>query len=177
MSKTFKRAPRLWELKLYLVLTWVWFSGKEFACNARDEGDVGSIPGSGRSPGGETATPLQYSCLGNPMDRGAWRATVHGVAKSWTQLKRQSTHIPPGYRLSLDIGYLSCCSRIMRQGLPSSREPGCLQQNYFINSLSITSLVASRYRICLLMQETEFWSLGWEDPLEQEMATHFSILA
>ena len=44
-------------------------------------GDVGSIPESGRSPGEGNCNPLQYSCLGNPMDRGAWKATVHGVAK------------------------------------------------------------------------------------------------
>ena len=44
-------------------------------------GDVGSIPGSGRSPGEGNGNPLQYSCLENPMDRGAWQATVHGVAK------------------------------------------------------------------------------------------------
>ena len=46
--------------------------------------DVGLIPGSERSPGGEHGNPLQYSCLGNPMDRGAWWATVHRVAKGWT---------------------------------------------------------------------------------------------
>ena len=56
---------------------------KESACSV---GDLGSIPGSGRSPGGGNDNPLQYSCLENPMDRGAWRATVHGVAKSRTQL-------------------------------------------------------------------------------------------
>ena len=44
-------------------------------------GDVGSVPGSGRSPGEENGNPLQYSCLGNPMDRGAWQTTVHGIAK------------------------------------------------------------------------------------------------
>jgi len=44
-------------------------------------GDVDSIPGSGRSPGEGNDNPLQYSCLGNPMDRGAWQATVHGVTK------------------------------------------------------------------------------------------------
>ena len=49
-------------------------------------GDMGSILGSGRSPGEGNGSPLQYSCLGNPMDGGAWKATVHGVAKSWTQL-------------------------------------------------------------------------------------------
>ena len=53
--------------------------GKESACNA---GDLGSIPGSGRSPGEGNGNPLQYSCLENGMDRGAWWATVHGVAKS-----------------------------------------------------------------------------------------------
>ena len=47
-------------------------------------GDVGSIPGSGRSPGGGNGNPLQYSCLGNLTDRGARQATVHGVGKSWT---------------------------------------------------------------------------------------------
>ena len=52
---------------------------KESACNA---GDLGSIPGSGRSPGEGNGYPLQYSCLESPMDKGAWRATVHGVSKS-----------------------------------------------------------------------------------------------
>ena len=55
--------------------------GKESACNA---GDLGSIPGLGRSPGEGNGNPLQYPCLENPMDRGAWWATVHGVAKSDT---------------------------------------------------------------------------------------------
>ena len=57
--------------------------GKASTCNA---GDLGSIPGSGRSPGGGNGNPLQYSCLENPMDGGAWRATVHGVAKSRRRL-------------------------------------------------------------------------------------------
>ena len=54
--------------------------------NAGDIRDTGSILESGRSPGGGHGNPLQYSCLENPMDRGAWQATVHGVAKSRTQL-------------------------------------------------------------------------------------------
>ena len=58
--------------------------GKEYTCNAEDVGNPGSIPGSGRSPGDENGNPLHYSCLENPMDRGAWRATVHAIAKSWT---------------------------------------------------------------------------------------------
>ena len=57
--------------------------GKESACSA---GDLGLVPGSGRSPGEGDSNPLQYSYLENPMDREAWEATVHGVAKSQTQL-------------------------------------------------------------------------------------------
>ena len=56
--------------------------------NAGDAGVTGLIPGSGRLPGGGNGNPLQYSCLENPMDRGAWWTIVHGVPKSqWTQLK------------------------------------------------------------------------------------------
>ena len=69
-----------------------WLSGKESACNAGASGDAGLIPVLGRSPGGGHGNPLQYSCLENPMDRGAWSVTVHKVAKSWTQLKQLSTH-------------------------------------------------------------------------------------
>ena len=60
---------------------------KNMSANAGDIGDTGLICGLGRSPGGRLQNPLQYSCLENPMDRGAWRATVHRVAKSWTRLK------------------------------------------------------------------------------------------
>ena len=59
-------------------------SGQESACKAEDTGDVGSIPGLGRSPGGGHGSPFQYSCLENPMDRGTWRATVHRVTKNQT---------------------------------------------------------------------------------------------
>ena len=57
--------------------------GKESACSA---GDLGLIPGFGRPPGEGNGNPLQYSCLENPMDGGAWQATVHGVTKGQTQL-------------------------------------------------------------------------------------------
>ena len=65
-------------------------SGKEAAANA---GDPGSVPGLERSLEGGNGNPLQLSCLGNPMDRGAWWATVYGVAKSWNHLrtKQQQT--------------------------------------------------------------------------------------
>ena len=60
---------------------------KESACNA---GHVGSVPGLGRSPGGGSGNPLQYSHVESPMDRGAWRVTVHRAAKSWTRLSDQA---------------------------------------------------------------------------------------
>ena len=71
--------------------------------NAGEAGDVGSIPGSSRCLGGGDGNPLQYSCLENPIDRGAWWATVHGVAKSWTRLSDWAcTH----YRnTDLDFGF------------------------------------------------------------------------
>ena len=65
---------------------------KNLHANAGDTEDMGSIPELGRSPGGGNGNPLQYSCLGNPMDRGAWWAIVHGVAEEWdmTSTKQQN---------------------------------------------------------------------------------------
>ena len=62
---------------------------KNLPAIAEDAGDMGSIPGSGRSPGEENGNPLQCSCLENPMDRGAWWVIVHGVTKSQTQLSEK----------------------------------------------------------------------------------------
>ena len=75
---------------------------KESACNV---GDPGSIPGSGRFPGEGNGNPLQYSCLENTMDRGAWWATVHGVTKSWTQLSTR-THTTYIVTLSLNLSLI-----------------------------------------------------------------------
>ena len=82
---------------------------KKLPTSAGDLRDTGSIPGWGRSPGGGHGNPLQYSCLENPIDRGAWHATVHRIAKSQTQLKRLSTDLRPR-------GHLPA---------PSSSSPGC----------------------------------------------------
>ena len=65
--------------------------GKESAASSGDARDKGSVPGSGRSPGEGNGNPVQYSCLENPIDRGAWWATVHGVAKSQTGLRDTNT--------------------------------------------------------------------------------------
>ena len=63
---------------------------KNLPVNSGDIKDVGSVLGSGRSSGAGHSNPLQFSCLKNPIDRGAWWATVHGITKSWTRLKKLS---------------------------------------------------------------------------------------
>ena len=81
--------------------------GKESACN---EGDLASIPGSGRSPGEGNGNPLQFSCLENPMDRGAWRATVHGVTRVRHNLV---TKPPPRHSASVSFlcrGFSELCN-------------------------------------------------------------------
>ena len=75
-----------------LVVSEVALVVKNPSANAGDVRDSGSVPESGRSPGGGHGNPLQYSDLENPMDKGAWQATIHRVTKSWTQLKQLSTH-------------------------------------------------------------------------------------
>ena len=81
---------------------------KNLSAGAGDIRDVGSIPGSGKSPGGGHGHPLQYSCLENSMDIGAWWATVHRVAKSRTRLKRLGTHrgIYSSQKKALNLGRL-----------------------------------------------------------------------
>ena len=75
-------------------LSGVYSDGSKVKASACNVGDLGLIPGSGRSPGEGNGNPLQYSCLENPMDGGAWWAIVHGVAKSWTRLSDFTfTHI------------------------------------------------------------------------------------
>ena len=96
-------------------------------------GEVGSIPGWGRSPGGGSGNPFQYSCLGSPMDRGAWRATSHRVAKSQTRLSMHTSEMsaPPGPLLSpLSFLFLCCpllCTFEGRNigGLHSLESPDC----------------------------------------------------
>ena len=73
---------------------------KKSTCNA---GDLGLIPGSGRSPGEGKGSPLQYSCLENSMDRRTWWATVHGVTQSQTQLSEEHYHLEYGKFNSADV--------------------------------------------------------------------------
>ena len=75
-----------------IALNWFTLVVTKPPANAGDVKDVGSIPGSGRFPGGEHGNPLQYSCMENLINRGAWWATIHRVAKSQTPRKGLSTH-------------------------------------------------------------------------------------
>ena len=106
--------------------------GKVSACNA---GDPGSIPGGGRSPGEGNGTPLQYSCLENPMDGGAWKAAVHGVAQSRTWLKW------PSSSSSSMTQRMKCkCSGLVVKVLPSLLFMFCLA------SLSVTPQEGSPFQ-------------------------------
>ena len=93
----------LWFLKIHTYIF--------LPANAEDLRDTGSIPGSGRSPGGGNGNPLLYSGLENPTDREAWWTTAHGVTKSWTRLKWLSTvfllhRIFPGRRTQYTVKWL-----------------------------------------------------------------------
>ena len=82
-----KESDRTEQLNLTELAFQVALVVKNPPANAGDLRDAGLIPESGRSPGERNDNPLQYSCLGNPINRGTWQATVHGVAKSQTRLK------------------------------------------------------------------------------------------
>ena len=75
-----------------LQYSWAFPGGSDGKASACSAGDLGSIPGLGRSPGGGHGNPLQYSCLENLMDRGAWWATVHRITQRQTWLKQLSMH-------------------------------------------------------------------------------------
>ena len=90
----------------------------------QDSRDMGSVLGLGRSPGEGNGNPLQYSCLGNPMDRGAWWATVHGVTKSWTRLSRYLSFLSMLPRRVSIMGNISLLTKFKKK---SSLEVGTLR--------------------------------------------------
>ena len=95
--------------------------------NAGDKRDTGSIPGFGRCPGEGHGNPLQYSCLENPMDRGAWRATAHRIKKSWTRLKQLSMCTSFCRKnIKLSQSFLPCLS--VADNTPSSFVPPPLKR-------------------------------------------------
>ena len=125
---------------IYLFLDFLDSSvSEESACSA---GDLGSIPQFERSPGEGNGNPLQYCCLENPMDKGAWRTTVHGIKRVGHDLETK----PQTIFIFIEVQLI-----LIFSGDSVVKNPSAKQD---------------------LVQ-----SLGWEDPLEEEMATHSSILA
>ena len=107
---------------------WGWGAGRELKwyrthLPMQETRHVGLIPGSERSPGGGNGNPLQYSCLENPMERGAWGTTVHGVTKSQTWLKRLNVHTHT-YMLCVCVCVCVCVCMCFPGG-PSGKEPAC----------------------------------------------------
>ena len=100
-----------------------WQGGKESICNVGDRaGAMGSTPGSGRSPGGGHGNLLQYSCLENPMDRGAWWGAVHGVTKSMARL----SDFTVTFHFHALEKEMATCSSILAWRIPGTGEPGGL---------------------------------------------------
>ena len=96
------------KMKIFFIFSNMALVLKDPPADARDLRDTGSIPGSGRSPREGRGIPLQYSCLGNSMDRGAWWEMVHGAAKSGSRLKWLSTRSCLEYGVfSLDLAFSS----------------------------------------------------------------------
>ena len=110
LGKVLPSASALFDLKFTKIgASQVALVVKNPPANAGDVRDTGSFPGLGRSPGGGHGSPLQYSCLENPMDRGAWQATVHSVSKSQTRLKWLSTHTQKiGDMRAFVVGFRVC---------------------------------------------------------------------
>ena len=166
----------------YFVQLPQWLSGKESACNS---GDPGSIPGLRRSPGEGNGDPLQYSCRDNPMNGGAWWATVHGNMTEHTDRHHAletalSSFLNPyscltiSWSLFMILSTLSKCrffSRCwiwLRHAFPQIRTTLHDKE---------ASLVTQMVKNLPAMQKTQVQSLGWEDLLEKGMATYSSILA
>ena len=118
----------LLKLCVYILRLPRWLSSEDPTCGA---GDPGSIPGSGRSTGGRNSNPLQDFCLGNPLDRGAWRAAVHGVAKSCTrQSDSAHTHLHSLQTLSFSPrdraeGHLTRFTFFLEVTVLSEATPSC----------------------------------------------------
>ena len=132
--------------------------------------DTSSIPGLGRSPGGENAHPLKYSCLGNPMDRRAWWATAHGISKSWTWLSdwahaRANTHTHTHththkYRTAEAMSELEYWLRTLHI---------FTRKHYY----SITSHIICR--ICLFNLRYTYYEVKWRQSLCQLFATPWTV--
>ena len=150
--------------------------GRESDCNV---GDLGSIPGLGRSPREGNGYPFQYSCLENSMDRGAWQATVSSWDRKESGLTEWLTlslsYITGGFPGDLAVKNLPVMQETQLQSL-GQEDP--LEKGYhYPLQYSWTFLVAQLVKNLPAMWETWVQSLGWEDPLEKRKTTHSSVLA
>ena len=134
-----------------------WLSGKESACKAGDAGDMGSLPELRRSPGGGYGNPLQYSCLGNPMDRGAWWATVYTASKSHTRLKQLSTHT------DLNAIYLASSKEIFSK----------IRKNVWPQRLYFTKNIKRKYKLFFSMGLKIFYCTEFSSSIEFFHHAHF----
>ena len=178
------------------------FCGSDGKASVYNVGDPGSSPGLGRSPGEGNGNPLQCSCLENPRDGGAWWAAVSGVAQSRTQLKRHSSSGGSNHEWNRLISktchsfvlyrfytlYLECFIPPTVYVANSYLPPSCFHWKYtclliiyfskfkFHISRNRTFLVAQTVKHLSTIRETRVQALGWEDPLEKEMAIHSSTI-
>ena len=136
---------------------------KNLPANARDKRALCSIPGSGKSPGGGHGNPLQYSCLENPMDRGAWWAAVHMVTKSQIRLKKLSTHA----RISLDSSLVVDSPSIFSLGgtyFFPLKDPGIMKlwpalfffslALFPLSSVSLQTGIHIKLSVCFIVNQT-----------------------
>ena len=122
---------------------------KESTCSAGDAGDTSLIPGSGRCPGEGHGNPLQYSCLVNPMDRGAWWATLHGVAGSRTRLKQLNTHTQTRGKPWEDMEKAAACKP--RKGASAETNPAAISAPSLQNCEKVNSLAQVPALWCFVM--------------------------
>ena len=147
---------------LQYILKWasqVQLVVKNLPANAGDVRDVGSIPGLGRCPGGVHDNPLQYSCLENPVDRGAWRATVHRVTKSQTWLKWLSRQAHTHWNRTTLHNYVNKSDyRIVCNMCIYVFIIICTFNVCFICIYICSSIFDHVHKLCTTEQ---WWSLGW----------------
>ena len=187
---------------IFLIIT-THTGGSEVEASACNAGDLGSIPGSGRSPQEGNGNPLQYSCLENPMDWRAWWATVHGVAKSWTRLCDFTFTFKPlqclrycaHYWISFhpishsSLSQLYCYIIPAAVSIPATTRDEVLLSmwpvsdfvlefhiwDYFLGLLGFPGGSDGKESDCSVGYPGSILGLG--RPLEKEMATHSNILA
>ena len=129
--------------------------------NAGNVRDVGSIPGSGRSPGGGHGNPLQHSCLGNPIDKGSWQATVHRGAKDWTRLRKLDTQQVVSFKF-----------KIQKEVIPGDIELGMLllllSRFSRVRLCATPQTAAHQAPLCLGFSRQEHWSgLPFPSPMHE----------